>query len=451
MAENTMSKNIVRSRRAFFNYAAAAAMAAAAPAGVLSAAAPSNIARIKSAVRREDTIIRLGGDGHYGDITWTSDDRQLVTALDGAGWPAPPKGYYTASKMNAISGEPSRVTIDEVPGYPFLSLYELTAGIGPTYYGYGTLAVDDTIYQFHPGFRVTFDVAHKRRSGYQFEVVKLIYSKDNGRTWRNQDGSSPVVWETPQEQNLKSMIFMQEPGDTFCWPRVLQMGRAYSANVDGFVYIYSPNGSSACSMRQLVMARVPKNKVLDRRAYEFFAGIEGNGRVNWSDDIRSRQPIHEFPPGWHPENYIAFSWTPSMVYNPSLGIYMMASSGFNPLGPMSVPSGPNYLGLWVAPNPWGPWKQIHEEHAWLTAGDHESRPFEPVISPKWISKDGKSFWLIWSDLAMLSKGHRFSPETHGRVLNNRTGEVEYHSSRAAMRTMQPNYGFNGQRIDLQMG
>jgi hypothetical protein len=61
---------------------------------------------------------------------------------------------------------------------------------------------------------------------------------------------------------------------------------------------------------------------------------------------------------------------------------------------------PSYLGFWVGSTPWGPFTQIHEELAWTPEDEPESRAFAPKIPPKWISDDGKSFWLVWTDYAL---------------------------------------------------
>jgi hypothetical protein len=45
------------------------------------------VTTISSATPRDDAIVRLGGDGGSGFLTWTSDDRQLATLLDGSSWP----------------------------------------------------------------------------------------------------------------------------------------------------------------------------------------------------------------------------------------------------------------------------------------------------------------------------------------------------------------------------
>src|SRR5439155_4921123 len=104
----------------------------------------------------------------------------------------------------------------------------------------------------------------------RFVGAKLIYSPDNGATWHNQDGSAPVRWEPWDDRSQQNMAFFKEPGQSFALLTMLQMGKAYSGNKDGYVYVYAPNGNDEGTMNQLVMFRVPKDKVRDRKAYEYF-------------------------------------------------------------------------------------------------------------------------------------------------------------------------------------
>ena len=62
---------------------------------------------------------------------------------------------------------------------------------------------------------------------------------------------------------------------------------------------------------------------------------------------------------------------------------------------------PSYLGFWIAPQPWGPWTQAHEEPSWTPNRDEQARCYQPQIAPKWISSDGKTFWLVWTDFRMV--------------------------------------------------
>jgi hypothetical protein len=186
------------------------------------------------------------------------------------------------------------------------------------------------------------------------------------------------------------------------------------------VYLYAPNGSVEGTMNQLVLCRMPKDKVLDRAAYEFYAGMDERGGARWSKKIEDRGVVCTFPAGWvnklqrpyaHP-----YAWQPSVVYFAPSGQYLMANwgNGTNEHGMWFRK--PSYLGFWTAPHPWGPWKQIYEEKEWTPAGDKRARAYQPQIAPKWISNDGKAFWLIWTELS----GHY--------QFNAQQVEVEYEPS-----------------------
>ncbi len=62
---------------------------------------------------------------------------------------------------------------------------------------------------------------------------------------------------------------------------------------------------------------------------------------------------------------------------------------------------PSYLGFWVADQPWGPWRQVHEETSWTPDGDAHARAYQPQISPKWIADDGESFWMVFTDFQLV--------------------------------------------------
>src|SRR5262249_14426497 len=127
------------------------------------------------------------------------------------------------------------------------------------------------------------------------------------------------------------------------------------------------------------------------------SGVQSNGGAKWSQAIDARKPVHTFPRGWVNSLLHPYAWHPSIVYYPALGAYLMANWGMG-----SSPQGdwfakPSYLGFWMAPQPWGPWTQVHEETSWMPAGEASARAFQPQIAPKWIAADGKSFWLVWTD------------------------------------------------------
>jgi hypothetical protein len=394
--------------------------------------------RIKTVIRRDETILRLGGSGDNWHMSWADNDRQYVSLCDGFGWPGLP-GYDMVgkefnSRIYAISGNPPNIKFEFLPGYPELLNLVSVPGTPQInrYYGFGTLALNGRLYQF-------LSTLNHRTSqpdgtswpGIAFYGAKLIYSPDNGRTWRNQDGSTPVVWEDWEHRSRQNMVFFEESQGAFSLLTVLQMGRNYEFNRDGYVYVYAPNGMVDGTMNQLVMFRVPKTQILDRKSYEFFAGKRADGSATWLKDIAARVPVHTFPSGWVNTNAHPYGWHPSVVYNAPLGRYMMVNWGMGCTADGAWFGKPSYLGFWTAPNPWGPWTQIHEETSWTPGNDSKARAYQPQIAPKWIAADGKSFWLVWTDFQSgepLPKGNFFTAETKQRAF--------------------PYYAFNTQRVDL---
>ena len=80
------------------------------------------------------------------------------------------------------------------------------------------------------------------------------------------------------------------------------------------------------------------------------------------------------------------------------------------------------MGLWWAEKPWGPWTQFFYDEEWVVDSP-ENRTYQPKLSPKWISDDGYSMVLIWSDAMKNAEG----------------------------RSHSINYLWNQMRIELQLG
>lgn len=351
--------------------------------------------KIKALVRREDTLRRSACNGDNWHTTWSNDDRQFVALCDGRGWQSLPE--YTGKPYNtrvyAIRGDTPHPSFEHLPGYP--DLYSEQSPYVNRYYGFGIIALDGYIYHFLSTPNRPFNQPNPR-----FVGAKLIYSPDNGQSWRNQDGS-PVRWEDWDERNRENMVFFNEPDEAFSLLTVLQMGKNYEHNTDGYVYVYAPNGNTDGRMNQLVMFRVPRDQILNRSAYEYYVSRNPDGTASWTKDITARGVVCSFPLGWVNTKVHPYAWHPSVVYNAGLGVYMMANWGMGCSEDGMWFGKPSYLGFWVAPHPWGPWTQVHEESAWTPGGDAGARAYQSQIPPKWIAKDGKSFWLVYTDFQLL--------------------------------------------------
>ncbi|MEO5603297.1 MAG: hypothetical protein ABIR06_20420 [Cyclobacteriaceae bacterium] len=370
--------------------------------------------KITGIKRLENTVQPVRGQGDNWYMTWASDDKQYAGLCDGVGFKELPDytGISYNSQLYTIAGDPPDHTFELVPAYPYVESVSPRKVPGSKdysrYYGFGILAVGDNIYQLLSTPKVPFGP-----EGNAFIGGKFIHSPDNGKTWFNQDGSTPVVYEKWEDRTKDNMAFFYEPDESFSLHSFLQMGKAYEDNKDGYAYLYAPNGNVDGKMNQLVMLRVKKDKILDRNEYEYFESRATNGSAKWVKDINKRGIVHEFPKGWvnykigpgnsgHP-----YSWQPTVVYNKPLGVYMMANWGIGVGSDGDWFGKPSYFGFYTAPQPWGPWTQVHEEKSWTPAGDNNARTYQPVISPKWIAKDGKSFWLVWTDFRKVGDGRPY--------------------------------------------
>ena len=413
--------------------------------------------RITGAVRRDDTIQRLGGNGDNWYPTWGADGSLYVALCDGTGFDGMPRRNYN-SRLVRVDGRPETgLTFHDVPGYPDLSypirgeFEEGTPGtrLGIRYYGFGTLSVDGTIYQYLNTWPVPLTEEVVAGNGeLKFIGAKLIYSPDGGTTWHNQDGSTPVQWEDWDERSADTMVFWNEPGESFGVRGILQMGQDYSANTDGYVYGYAPNGGTEGTMNQLVMFRVPKGSVTDRSAYEFFVSANADGSATWTPDLLKRGVVHTFPSGWVNRFMHPYAWMPSVTYNEALGLYLMANWATG-VGEDGFWFGkPSYLGMWSSTTPWGPWEQFYENESWTPEGDQNAVCYSSVILPAWVAEDGRSFWLMWTDFQSTFSAEE--KEHWGPIVPEAIKSGDHKTLAQYVGTGQPYYSINLQRVDLEV-
>jgi len=131
----------------------------------------------------------------------------------------------------------------------------------------------------------------------------------------------------------------------------------------------------------MVMARVAKNQISVRDAYEFFKGLDSHGKPVWVKDITGRGAVFSNPAG---------CGRSGITYNPGLKRYLWCQ-----IDPYSRhPQGSRFqggFGIYEATEPWGPWHTVFYTKDWdVGPGDTSSFPV------KWMSKDGKTAYLVFS-------------------------------------------------------
>ena len=115
----------------------------------------------------------------------------------------------------------------------------------------------------------------------------------------------------------------------------------------------------------------------DPAAYEFFVKLDAAGRPVWSWEIASRGAVFTNP---------AACYRSSVSYNSALKRYLWCQTG-----PGNDPRFAGGFGIYDAPEPWGPWTTAFHTDLW------DVGPGESMHLPtKWMSRDGREFWLVFS-------------------------------------------------------
>lgn len=278
----------------------------------------------------ESTIVRKAYDSDNWPITWGDDDNLYTAYGDGHGFEPfiKPKLSLGLARVEGGPRDFHGVNVRSASA-------ERTGGGEKGPKASGMLMVDGTLYMW---VRNTHNAT-------------LAWSTDHGLNW---------TWGFTLDTS-------------FGCPTFLNFGRNYAGAADDYAYIFSQDGPGAYEPYDgVVVARVRRDRIRDRAAYEFFAGSDASGAPTWSPDVSARaHVIHD--PG-HCDRL-------DVIYDPGIERYLMA---------MSFGQGKGW-GLLDAPHPWGPWTVAFQTSDWGLGQTHGYR-----LPTKWISPDGKEFWLVFS-------------------------------------------------------
>jgi len=283
-----------------------------------------------------ETIIRRARGSDTWPLTWTDDDALLTAYGDGNGFEP-----YLPRKLSLglarVTGMPPDFQGRNLSPSPVEARGDGRQGRKAS----GMLMVDGVLYLL---------VRNVDNS-------QLAWSADRGATWTWCD------WKF---------------STSFGCPAFLNFGRNYGGARDGLVYVYSHDADSAYRRAdRFVLARVPKDRVRERAAYEFFVQLDGNQQPVWSTDIDKRGAIFESPGN---------CYRSQMTYNARLRRYLWCQTGGG--NDTRFAGG---LGIYDAPEPWGPWTTAYFTAAWdVGPGETSSLP------TKWISADGRTVYLVFS-------------------------------------------------------
>ena len=190
---------------------------------------------------------------------------------------------------------------------------------------------------------------------------RLAWSKDHGKTWTYAD------WAFRE---------------SFGYPVFLNFGKNYDGSRDNYVYLYSPDEADAYKPSdRMVLARVMRGQLKNRENYEFYKGLDTEGKPIWTADISQRAAVFVHP---------AMCARSGITWDAGLKRYLWCQV----IPQSSDPVGNRFqggFGIYEAPEPWGPWRTVFYTREWDTGpGESSSLP------TKWMSKDGKTCHLVFS-------------------------------------------------------
>jgi CubicO group peptidase (beta-lactamase class C family) len=290
------------------------------------------------------TILRKGCGSDNWPLTWADDDEQYTAYGDGWGF-EPGVELKLSLGLARIKGSP-----DDFQGINLRSKSGEHTGQGR--FGLkasSILMVNGILYMW---------IRNANKDGRESQ---LAWSSDHGITWIYSD------WKFTEG---------------FGYPVFLNFGKNYEGAKDNYVYIYSHNDIDAYRPAdQMIMARVDKNKIQDRKSYQFFSSFNNHAKPVWSDDMNKRGAVFTHP---------AMCYRSGITYNRGLKCYLWCQ-----IHPESKdPQGSRFqggFGIYEASEPWGPWHTVYYTKNWdVGPGETSSLPV------KWMSQDGKTCYLVFS-------------------------------------------------------
>ena len=311
--------------------------------------------------------------------TWGADD--AVYSVDGDGT-FPGAGSYAFS-LSRITGMPLNHRIELVTQFKELDLRK-QAPPGMQRYLCGPVAVGTDLYVciYDYDWRIDGkDVSNKEdflavdRYSKHGGIPGILLSRDSGKTWSNAPTKDTPRFLGPNFGNLQFVAF--GPG----YSRVPE-------ELGNFVYAVS-NDSNWESGDHLFLARVPRDRILERAAWEFFSGT--SEAPSWSSEESAAKPILRDP------RHVGHS---EMTYNVGLKRYLV--SVFSDTVPhletatyeeTKAWEKQTELQIYEGPTPWGPWALVYREDPW---GGSNHACYLPHIPAKWLSSDGLTGWMLYS-------------------------------------------------------
>jgi hypothetical protein len=285
-------------------------------------------------------------------ITWADDGHQYAAFGDGGGFGGTNQLGRASMGVARIEGD-----YDDYRGVNVWGGKDAASPAEVIGKGTGIICVDGVLYMWVGRPQIV-------------APTTLAFSRDHGRTWQFVD------WDWRLQDGVSTGVFVNS-------------GRDHADAPDRYVY--------ACFTRtnfipekprnwlyerpgRIDLARVARDSLANKTAWEWFAGADENGAPRWTTDIKHRQPAFEDPNGIK---------VVSVCYQPALGRYLIT---YTPRD-----TGGNFA-LFEAPRPWGPWNEVvyWKAEPLFQPPMPNGRVSIYHFAPKWWSADGREFTLVYN-------------------------------------------------------
>src|SRR5262249_28543380 len=111
--------------------------------------------------------------------------------------------------------------------------------------------------------------------------------------WGRNAGNAQLAWSS--DHALTWTWADWKFTNSFACPTFLNFGKNYSGALDDFVYVYSHDADSAYEAAdRFVLARMPKDRIKERSAYEFFQCLDASRQPIWTKDIAQRGAVFTY-------------------------------------------------------------------------------------------------------------------------------------------------------------
>lgn len=331
----------------------------------LAAASPPLSTFFSSVAEESFSTYQMAGDGDLWPSCWADDDNLYTANGDGGGFTN--SGLRFDLAISRVSGMPPR-----------LSGVTLATNVGTNWSGHnynrkptGMVCVGHTIYLAFQNLNLkNFNDA---------PAASIARSNDHGVTW-SWDKASPMFGDPAHPQAADAYKFT-----TIFF---LDYGRDSIHAPDDYVYAYGLDNNWR-EQKALYLARIPRQTIQLRSAWQFYTGLDAHSRPRWSADISAKAPVLTddrllYPrvlnkEGCYPQQPVLSQG--GVVYDAPLRRYIFASWSCSTHE------------FFEAPEPWGPWRLfLSKDFGPMRLAENRGQ-YGTNIPSKFVSADGKTLYL----------------------------------------------------------